>query len=179
MGWGGGYIVWLFFRQNFCLSIFSAVREMSRTFEMLTPPGTLDPRGEVGKNSFYWFSGHSWVSLTLVDWRQRKRRHYVAGFIVTSFATQRLLAEEAVSFAWASADVHYTTFVASGVVPTANSCWAYTHTIRLRTTVPLTLRNKSWLKQCANYRVRSGFVATKCCLSYNGAPWTLRNLSTI
>ena len=34
------------------------------------------------------------VSLTLIDWRQRKRRHYVDGFIVTSFATQRL-AEEA------------------------------------------------------------------------------------
>ena len=36
----------------------------------------------------------SLVSLTLVDGRQRKRRHYVDGFIVTSFATQRL-AEEA------------------------------------------------------------------------------------
>ena len=28
---------WLFFRQNFFLSIFSAVRETSRTFEILTP----------------------------------------------------------------------------------------------------------------------------------------------
>ena len=77
------------------LSIFSAVREISRIFEMLTPPpGRWTPRGGVGKNLFYWFSGHSWVSLTLVDWRQRKRRHYVVGLIVTSFATQRL-AEEA------------------------------------------------------------------------------------
>ena len=97
MGWGGGYMFWLFFRQNFfCLSIFSAVREISRTFDPQTPPppGRWTPRGGVGKNLFYWFSGHSWVSLTLVDWRQRKRRHYVYGLIVTSFATQRL-AEEA------------------------------------------------------------------------------------
>ena len=41
--------------------------------------------------------------------------------------------------------VHYTTFVASGVVPTANSRRAYAHTIRLRATGPLTLCNKSWL----------------------------------
>ena len=47
----------------------------------------------------------------------------------------------------------YTTFV------------PYAHTIRLRATGPLTLRNKSWLKQCAKYRVRSEFVETKC-----GAP---------
>ena len=48
MGWGGGYMFWLFFRQNFFLSILSAVREISRTFEILTPnphPGTLDPPG--------------------------------------------------------------------------------------------------------------------------------------
>ena len=45
MGWGVGYMFWLFFRQNFFLSIFSAFRDISRTFEMLTPnppppPGT-------------------------------------------------------------------------------------------------------------------------------------------
>ena len=75
VGWGGvgvtcfGY----FFDRIFFLSIFSAVREISRTFEILTPPpGRWTPRGGVGKNLFYWFSGHSWVSLTLVDWRQRK-----------------------------------------------------------------------------------------------------------
>ena len=43
------------------------------------------------------------------------------------------------------AGVHYTTFVASGVVSTANSRRAYAHTIRLRATFPLTLRNESWL----------------------------------
>ena len=95
-GWGGVGVTrfgYFFGRIWFFLSIFSAVREISRTFKMLTPqppPGRWTPRSGVGKNLFYWFSGHSWVSLTLVDWRQRKRRHYVAGFIVTSFATQRL-----------------------------------------------------------------------------------------
>ena len=47
-GGGGGYMFWLFFRQNFFLSIFSAVREISRTFDILTPnppPGTMDPPG--------------------------------------------------------------------------------------------------------------------------------------
>ena len=97
MGWGGGYMFWLFFRQNFfCLSIFSAVRDISCTFEILTPqhppPGTLDPPGWGGYCFIYFLDIHG--SLTLVDWRQRKRRHYVDGFIVTSFATQRL-AEEA------------------------------------------------------------------------------------
>ena len=56
MGWGGGYMFWLFFRQNFFLSIFSAVREISRIFEMLTPnppPESWTPRGGVGKNLFY------------------------------------------------------------------------------------------------------------------------------
>ena len=46
---------WLFFRQNFFLSIFSAVREISRTFEMLTPqppPGRWTPRGGVGMLRF-------------------------------------------------------------------------------------------------------------------------------
>ena len=33
-----------------------------------SPPGRWTPRGGVGKHLFYWFSGHSWVSLTLVDW---------------------------------------------------------------------------------------------------------------
>ena len=96
-GVGWGLHVLVIFSAEFFLSIFSAVREISRTFEMLTPqppPGRWTPRGGVGKHLFYWFSGHSWVSLTLVDWRQRKRRHYVDGLIVTSFATQRL-AEEA------------------------------------------------------------------------------------
>ena len=41
------------------LSIFSTVHEIYRTFEILTPksppPGT--PRGGMGKNKFYWFSG--------------------------------------------------------------------------------------------------------------------------
>ena len=53
-----------FFGRIFFLSIFSAVREISRTFEILTPPpGRWTPRGGVGKNLFYWFSGHSWVWL--------------------------------------------------------------------------------------------------------------------
>ena len=37
---------------------------------MLTPQPP-PPQMLVGKHLFYWFSGHSWVSLTLVDWRQQ------------------------------------------------------------------------------------------------------------
>ena len=55
MGWGGGYMFWFFFRKIFFLSILSAVREISRTFEMLTPPGRWTPRGGVGKNCFIDF----------------------------------------------------------------------------------------------------------------------------
>ena len=93
----GGYMFWLFFRQHFFVYRFS--RQFVKFSALLkcwppNPPGRWTPRGGVGKHLFYWFSGHSWVSLTLVDWRQRKRRHYVDGLIVTSFATQRL-AEEA------------------------------------------------------------------------------------
>ena len=146
MGWGGGYMFWLFFRQNFVIDFLGSFVKFPALLKFWPPtpppPGTLDPvgwggvgvtcfgyffgriffyrfsrqfvkfpallkfwpptpppgtlwttRGGVGKNLFYWFSGHSWVSLTLVDWRQRKRRHYVVGFIVTSFATQRLAEE--------------------------------------------------------------------------------------
>ena len=93
MGWGGGYMFWLFFRQNLFFIDFLGSSWNFPHFWNFDPPTPLPGRG-VGKNLFYWFSGHSWVSLTLVDWRQRKRRHYVDGFIVTSFAIQRL-AEEA------------------------------------------------------------------------------------
>ena len=100
VGWGGGggYMFWLFFRQNFFFIDFLGSSWNFPHFwnfdPQPPPPGTLwTTRGGVGKNLFYWFSGHSWVSLTLVDWRQRKRRHYVVGFIVTSFATQRLAEE--------------------------------------------------------------------------------------
>ena len=47
VGWGLHVLV-IFSVEFFFLSIFSAVREISRTFEMLTPnppPGTLDPPG--------------------------------------------------------------------------------------------------------------------------------------
>ena len=99
VGWGGwGLHVLVIFSAQFFFYRFS--RQFVKFPALLkfwppTPtPGRWTPRGGVGKNLFYWFSGHSWVSLTLVDWRQRKRRHYVDGLIVTSFATQRL-AEEA------------------------------------------------------------------------------------
>ena len=47
VGWGLHVLV-IFSAEFFYLSIFSAVREISRTFEILTPnphPGTLDPPG--------------------------------------------------------------------------------------------------------------------------------------
>ena len=47
-GWVGVKCFGYFFGRIFFLSIFSAVREISRTFEILTPnphPGTLDPPG--------------------------------------------------------------------------------------------------------------------------------------
>ena len=107
MGWGIPEILFKpwslvtcfgYFFGRILLSIFSAVSWNFPHFWNFDPPtptpGRWTPRGGVGKNLFYWFSGHSWVSLTLVDWRQRKRRHYVDGLIVTSFATQRL-AEDA------------------------------------------------------------------------------------
>ena len=59
VGWGGVGVTFLgyFFGRIFFLSIFSAVREISRTFEILTPPppppGRWTPRGGVRKNVFY------------------------------------------------------------------------------------------------------------------------------
>ena len=58
MGWGGGYMFWLFFRQIFFfLSIFSAVREISRTFEILTP----QPPRDAGP------PGVGWVNICFID----------------------------------------------------------------------------------------------------------------
>ena len=44
---------------NFCLLLFSAVHDISRTFEMLTPNSPPQEPPGVGwvKNKFYWFSG--------------------------------------------------------------------------------------------------------------------------
>ena len=82
MGWGVGYMFWLFCLQNFFYRFSRQFVKFPAFLKFLPPnpppPGRWTPRGGVGKNLFYWFSGHSWVSLlTLVDWRQRKRRHYV------------------------------------------------------------------------------------------------------
>ena len=98
VGWGGGWglhVLVIFSVEFFLFIDFLGSSWHFPHFwnvDPPTPPGRWTP--VVGKHLFYWFSGHSCVSLTLVDWRQRKRRHYVDGFIVTSFATQRL-AEEA------------------------------------------------------------------------------------
>ena len=57
VGWGGvgvtcfGY----FFRQIFFLSIFSAVREISRTFEILTPQ---PPPRDAGPRRMGWGGGY-------------------------------------------------------------------------------------------------------------------------
>ena len=51
---------WLFFRQNFfCLSIFSAVREISRTFEIVTPQ---PPPRDAGPPP-----GVGWVNIYFID----------------------------------------------------------------------------------------------------------------
>ena len=67
MGWGGGYMFWLFFRENFfCLSIFSAVREISRTFEMLTP----QPPRDAGP------PGVGWVNICFIDFLDIHGSHW-------------------------------------------------------------------------------------------------------
>ena len=61
------------------------------------------------------------------------------------------------------AGVHYTTFVASGVVPTANSHRAYAHTIRLRArNISAHITQQKLVVTCGNDRVLSGFVESKC-----------------
>ena len=68
MGWGGGYMFWLFFRQIFfCLSIFSAVREISRTFEMLTPPTPPPER---------WTPRVGWVKICFIDFLDIHGSHW-------------------------------------------------------------------------------------------------------
>ena len=67
VGWGGvgvtcfGYFVGrIFFFIDFLGSSWNFPHFWN--VDPPTPPRTLDPRGGVGKNLFYWFSGHSWVS---------------------------------------------------------------------------------------------------------------------
>ena len=75
VGWGGVGVTCF---GNFFGSIFLFIDFLGSSWNFPhfwnfdpppTPPGRWNPRGGVGKHLFYWFSGHSWVSLTLVDWR--------------------------------------------------------------------------------------------------------------
>ena len=68
MGWGGGYMFWLFFRQIFfCLSIFSAVREISRTFEIVIPQS---PPRDAGP------PGVGWVNICFIDFLDIHGSHW-------------------------------------------------------------------------------------------------------
>ena len=95
MGVGRGLNFLVIFSAEFFLSIFSAVREISRTFEMLTPR-RWTPRGGVGKFCFIDFldiHGAHWHWLI-------EGSENVAGFIVTSFATQRLAEDRQTEFVY-------------------------------------------------------------------------------